>query len=282
MGRDLEVVEQLAPTVIGERDTSALACFVASDSDFGRAVRLPWSVRHRAFFEDRFVLWPLRQVLEQADRYAIILTDKDDARLFLFFMEQVEEIADVPDEVPGRIRFPDPLKNWHYSHKHIEYFHHYFERVAEAGLRLFEREPFEHLIVGGLSQLLPQFESHLHRYLSDRIVARWDIEVPHADAADFGAGPARGAASSSTARPGKSGRRSRTCGHSAGPRARRGVPRPLGAAGAGAAGGAGREAAGVSLSDVRTAESQRRHMRRMRRQDERGLGRLGRGGPRRH
>jgi peptide subunit release factor 1 (eRF1) len=175
--RDWELVEELAPAVIGARSTRALACFVASDSGYGRAVRLPWPVRNRAFFEDRFVLWPLRQLLDQADRSGIILTDKEHARLFLFFLEQLEEVTSILDEVPGRIRFPDPIRAWHYMHKHVEHFHHHFERVAEEALRLGEREPFEHLIIGGRRETLPQFESQLHRYLRDRIIARWEIDV---------------------------------------------------------------------------------------------------------
>jgi peptide chain release factor subunit 1 len=175
--RDWELVKDLAPTVIGERSTLALACSVASESGYGRALRLPWPVRHRAFFEDRFVLWPLRQVLDQSDRYGIILTDKDDARLFLFFQDQIEEVADVFDELPGRVRFPDPFGESHYMRMHVEHFHHHFANVAEAALRLLRREPFEHLIVGGRWETLPQFEGHLHRYLRDRIVARWEIDV---------------------------------------------------------------------------------------------------------
>src|SRR5947209_1376218 len=75
--RDWALVEKLAPTLIGQQHTLALACFVASDSDYGRALRLPWPIRNRTFFEDRFVLWPLRQILDQGDRYGIVLTDKD-------------------------------------------------------------------------------------------------------------------------------------------------------------------------------------------------------------
>jgi peptide subunit release factor 1 (eRF1) len=64
-----------------------------------------------------------------------------------------------------------------YMRKHIEYFHQHFDNVSERALRLLQREPFQHLIIGGLWETLPQFESRLHRYLRDRIVARWDIDV---------------------------------------------------------------------------------------------------------
>jgi peptide subunit release factor 1 (eRF1) len=172
-----ELVQELALLTAGRRDTRALACFVASAGGYGRALPLPWPVRDRAFFEDRFVLWPLHQVLDQADRFAVCLTDKDDARLFLVHLERIEEVASFRDEIPGRVRFPDPIKQWHYANKHVESFHRHFEHVAEETLRLLQREPFEHLIVGGLWEHLPEFEGHLHRYLRDRIVARWDIDV---------------------------------------------------------------------------------------------------------
>jgi len=175
--RDWEQVQELASEVIGERNTRSLACFVAPESGPGWALRLPWPVRDRAFFEDRFVLWPLQQILDQSDRYAICLADKDDARLFLFSMEQIDEVSDIFDEVPGRIRYPVRTRQLEYMRKHIEAFHDHFDTVSEAALRLLEREPFQHLIIGGLWETLPQFEGRLHRYLRDRIVARWDIDV---------------------------------------------------------------------------------------------------------
>jgi peptide chain release factor subunit 1 len=175
--RDSEKVAELAPTVVGDRRTLAVACFVASENRYARALRLPWPVRDRIFVEDRFVLWPLQQVLDQSDRYGVILCDKDEARVFLFYLEAIEEVLDIVDEIPGRIRFPDPYRELEYMRKNIEYAKHHFDRVSEQALRLVRKEPFEHLIIGGLWETLPQFENHLHRYLRDRIVARWKIDV---------------------------------------------------------------------------------------------------------
>jgi peptide subunit release factor 1 (eRF1) len=150
---------------------------VASESRYGRVLRLPWPVRDRVFFEDRFVLWPLQQVLDQSDRFGLILSDKDEARLFLFYLEAIEEVADVVDEIPGRIRFPDPRRELEYMRKNIEYTKQHFDNVSERALRLLQKEPFEHLIIGGLWETLPQLDHGLHRYLRDRIVARWKIDV---------------------------------------------------------------------------------------------------------
>jgi peptide subunit release factor 1 (eRF1) len=175
--QDWELVEELAMAATGDRYTLALACFVASGADYSRALRLAWPVRDRAFFEDRFVLWPLQQVLDQSDRYAICLTDRDEARLFLYYLGQIEEVKDIIDEVPERVRFPDPYHELEYTRKITERAHHHFHHVAEQALRLLRREPFEHLIIGGLWTTSLDFESRLHRYLRDRIVARWDVDV---------------------------------------------------------------------------------------------------------
>ncbi len=174
---DWEKVQEFALTTVGKRGIRSLACFIASESDQAVALRLTWPLRDRAFFEDRFVVWPLQQVLDQSDRYAIALTDKDDARLFLYNQGQIEEVGEIHDEIPGKIRFSVRWREMEYRHKHVEAFHHHFAKVAETVLRLFRREPFEHLIIGGLWETLPQFEAHLHRYLHDRLVARWDINV---------------------------------------------------------------------------------------------------------
>jgi peptide subunit release factor 1 (eRF1) len=175
--RDLELVSENAPSKIGERHTLGLACYVASHAGFCQAVRSPWPVRNRAFFEDQFVLWPLRQILDQVDRWGILLSDKDDARLFLFQLEQIEEVVDVFDEIPGKIRFPEFGGELKYLHKHQLYYHKHFSKVSELALRLLQRENIDHLIIGGLGETLPQFESYLHRYLRNRILARWDIDV---------------------------------------------------------------------------------------------------------
>ena len=175
--RDWEQARELALASAGERLTRSLACFGASESQKVVAFRCPWPIRDRAFFENQFVVWPWRQVLDQNDRYAVCLVDQDDARLFLFQMEQIEEVSYVFDEVPGKVRFPDPWGELEYLRKHVVYYHRHFDKVNGMMLRLFEREHFAHLIIGGLAETLPDFESRLHRYLRDRVVARWKIEL---------------------------------------------------------------------------------------------------------
>jgi peptide subunit release factor 1 (eRF1) len=175
--RDWEAVQALASELMALRRPRGLACFVGSAAEYGRVFPLPWPVRTRCFFEERFVLWPLEQVLDQCERYCACLTDKDEARVFLYYLGQVEELATLLDEVPGKVRFPDPFSELEYQRKHVEAFHRHFRRVADTLSRFYRREPFEHLIIGGHPETLPQFENHLHRCLQGRVVARWHLPV---------------------------------------------------------------------------------------------------------
>ncbi len=175
--RDWEAVQALAPDLSRLRRPRGLACFVGSACEYGRVFPLPWPVRTRCFFEERFVLWPLEQVLDQCERYCVCLTDKEEARVFLYYLGQVEELAALFDEVPGKVRFPDTFGELEYQRKHVEAFHRHFRRVADTLSRLYRREPFDHLILGGHAETLPQFENHLHPHLKERAVACWHLPV---------------------------------------------------------------------------------------------------------
>ena len=86
--RDVEVAADMADDLAGRRGMRSLALFVASEADYARAFTMPWPVRDRAFFEDHFVLWPLRQWLDQSDRYCVCLTDTAQAAVVHFWQDQ--------------------------------------------------------------------------------------------------------------------------------------------------------------------------------------------------
>jgi hypothetical protein len=174
---DLERAADLAQAAVGKRGVSGLAIFADWAARTGLGVALRWPVRPRWFFEGQYVLWPLEQLLHLSERYCVCLTDRDDTRVFLVYMGQIEEVKDIMDEIPGRVRFPDPFKEREYMHRRMVYYHRHLERAAASLLELYWREPFAHLILGGLHEVLGQFQAHLHSYLRDRVIAWWDMPV---------------------------------------------------------------------------------------------------------
>ena len=59
--------------------------------------------------------------------------------------------------------------------RHIDYHtHQHFKRVANLLFRLHNARQFDYFILGGQSEYLPEFERHLHSYITSRIVERVD------------------------------------------------------------------------------------------------------------
>ncbi|RMG37430.1 MAG: hypothetical protein D6725_08885 [Planctomycetota bacterium] len=173
----LEVIQATADETVGRRHVLGLAFFVDAENDTGVALPTPWPVRSLCFFEKQYVLTPLQNILAQQERFAVCLTDKDNARIYEYFMHQLEEVDRVDHEIPGKVRYPDPFRELEYMRKHVVSFHRHFEAVADRMLKYYQESPFDRLIVGGLPEILPQFEAHLHPYVQQRIVDRWDVPV---------------------------------------------------------------------------------------------------------
>src|SRR5207248_11590107 len=53
----------------------------------------------------------------------------------------------------------------------------HLRHVADTLLRSFKRRRFDHLIVAGPDEVLPEFERHLHEYVRRRIVSRTTLPM---------------------------------------------------------------------------------------------------------
>jgi peptide subunit release factor 1 (eRF1) len=174
---DMAAVRDAVPNLVLNPGMRSLACFVSSELGYARLFPLPWPVRTRGFFEERFVMWPLEEVLQQAEEYLVCLTDKDEARAFRYYLDQIEEVSAIFDEIPGKVRYPDPYAELRFKRRHTEKVHEHLEHVADMLFRHAQREPIDHVVIGGLSEVLPQLERHLHPYLAGRVTGRWHMDV---------------------------------------------------------------------------------------------------------
>jgi len=78
-----------------------LALFSCTPRQLWQAYFLPVRVRDRLAFEPRPLIAPLLDVLDEYERYAVVIVDKERARLFTVFGGEIEERDDFKDFVPG-------------------------------------------------------------------------------------------------------------------------------------------------------------------------------------
>jgi peptide chain release factor subunit 1 len=156
--------------------TRGVALFSSSGAGLWEEVRLPRPVRDRATVDGSPHLVPLEAMAEAYECFCTVLVDREKARLFLSRMGRVQEQSEVLDEVPNR----HEQGGWSQARfqRHVDdHVAHHLKHVGEVVFRLFEREGFDHLILAGPDELLPEFERGLHDYLRRRVVSRQTLPV---------------------------------------------------------------------------------------------------------
>ncbi|HEY66413.1 MAG TPA: hypothetical protein G4O02_17825 [Caldilineae bacterium] len=129
-----------------------LAIFCAPEQDLWRVYHLPAPVEDHLEWGDHAYLRPLLMLMDEYERYGVVLLDREKARFFLYYLGEVAEygIAEYDDTPPRtRDQGPGQLRHLHWLEEQYE---HHYRRVAEVVSRLYERERWERLVLGGTGE----------------------------------------------------------------------------------------------------------------------------------
>jgi peptide chain release factor subunit 1 len=148
-----------------------VALFSSTDAGLWEDVLVPRPVPDRATVDRRPHVLTLEVLAETYESICTAIVDRARARFVLVRMGQVVEEQDLVDEVPGQ--HDQGGRSQARYQRHIEdHVEHHLRHVAEELLRFDQEHEFDHLVLAGPEELLPQFEQRLHDYLRRRIVAR--------------------------------------------------------------------------------------------------------------
>jgi peptide chain release factor subunit 1 len=167
---------------LAERSARAVAVFSSHGAGLFEAYRLPRPVQPRVSVGDRPFVEPLLDLVT-AGRWAVLLVSRRAARLLHGSAEALAEAGSRRDDVHRRhsqggwsqARFARGIEKETLDH---------VKGACEWLFELYQREPFEHLILGGPDEVLPVVEEHLHPYLRDRLAGRIEVDVERASAED--------------------------------------------------------------------------------------------------
>ena len=168
--------------------TRLLALFATPDG-FWQEYRLPVALPSRLYVEPDPYIRPLTALLDEFDRYCVLVADARKARLFTMYLGEIEEHlgffeSDTPSwisEGDGRAaRGPavgvGAWAGWREPviQRHIQdHVHRHLKRVTEKTFQAFKRLRFDRLIVGAPEgregKIFPLLERHLHSYLRARL-----------------------------------------------------------------------------------------------------------------
>lgn len=158
-----------------------LVVFCDASEDFFWVRELSVSVRNAVWRADRPYPRPLLELFDERERFGVVLTDREHARLLTVFLGEIEEHLEAfaPAEVK-HIKSPgtDHLRSqMNIQRKADEHAHQHIKHVAELMLRLAEIHEFDRLILAGPTEAVSELHDLLPKLLQDRVVARVALPV---------------------------------------------------------------------------------------------------------
>jgi len=131
---------------------------------------------------------PLTMLIDEFDRYCVVVGDSRKARIFSLYLGEFEEFPDIfiEDNVPDGVRVKQSMTAGAGGavqaglgdkriERHIEdHVHRHLKHVADRTLDFFKRKNFTRLILGGPDdKTRPSLKEHLHSYLKSRLAAEF-------------------------------------------------------------------------------------------------------------
>lgn len=138
-------------------------------------------VRPLARFAERPAVAQMASLLDEFERYLVVLIDKEEARLISVYMDRAESRAHFTDDYPGR----NKRGGWaqaRYSHHRDDHLRRHVLHVTEALLGELQRQPFDKLIIGGPDEAKSALLHVLPRPIQTRIAGSFVGELFLSDA----------------------------------------------------------------------------------------------------
>jgi len=171
---DFEKLSRYITTELDRRGAKGIAVFSSSGSKLWEAYPLPGPVANMIMVDRDPYIRPFTMLLDQYKRYCTVLVDRESARVFAVCLGEIEDHSEIFGDVPGKVK----ASGWGgYAERRIErhiedHLHKHLKNVADVTYEFLRNRKFDRLILGGQTEILPEFERFLHSYLKERIVAR--------------------------------------------------------------------------------------------------------------
>lgn len=169
---DLRRIESFVKGGLDRSRTRGLAMFSCSARDLWRVVPLPVPVRSRVVINHTAAVGQLEAVVQEYDRFGVLLADKQRARVFVFELGELVERSELFDELPRDYDTRGEKSRGDVTH-HVEALaQQHLRRAAAVAFHVFQEQEFTHLCVGAPDEIAHELEAALHPYLRERLCGR--------------------------------------------------------------------------------------------------------------
>ena len=165
-------------------DSPGLAIFVAVDDSTFMVTQFPQRTEDHVLWGIEPSLDLLEEALDEFERFAVLLFDKEHSRLFAIFLGKIEKKYDFKDYVQGK----QATGGWYgLSQKRYERHHdaqvlRHAKRTIRTAMDLLRDKPFDRLLIGGPDEAVSLLIDRLPKPLRNRLAGTIRVELFARDA----------------------------------------------------------------------------------------------------
>lgn len=174
---DVQRITELVRSGFDRKGVRGLAVFSCSAHDLWRVYPLPVPVRDQLVVNHTPAVRQLEVVVDEYERFGVLLADKQRARMFVFELGELVECQEEFEQLP---RHDDDGGTWSKDHVHdhtAELAHQHLRHAARVAFDVWQKNGFQRLIVGAPDEIASELEHELHPYLRERLAARVSVPI---------------------------------------------------------------------------------------------------------
>lgn len=173
-----EDLKKIAQVTTDERvmGSHSVGIIASSGAGIWQVYHLPELSENTLKIGNSVYLTPLARVLDKYIKYCVVLLNKEKARLFLVSMGEIADYSEIFDQVPKK----HEQGGWSQARlqrHHEDHVMRHLKRTAELTFDFYQREGFDHLIIGGPEEVASELPAYLHNYLKDRLLTTISLDV---------------------------------------------------------------------------------------------------------
>lgn len=163
----------------------AMAIFACSGRGLYEEIPLPRGVRDRIVVDETPFVRPMLAVLDEYHRSCVVVIDKESARIWELYQDEMRELTHVKDRVLRKPNYAAGGDEDRVRNRADELSKRHYRRVAGILDELFRAGGYELLIVGGHDYEVPAFLEFLTYDLRNRVAGSFTIDPGAAPLAEI-------------------------------------------------------------------------------------------------
>ncbi|MHB1252936.1 MAG: baeRF10 domain-containing protein [Candidatus Humimicrobiaceae bacterium] len=176
----LDKIKSFVGDLFKNENEKTLLIYAGTKSELWEVYKLPIILKSKIIVDPKPHTQSLRSILHNYKKYGVLLIDRGKAQIYQVYLGEIKEylaayISDVPPKV--NFRFESGLREKKILGNIEEKLRHFYKMLNDSAFGFFRDSKFDYLILAGRKEVINEFTSYLHSYLSAMLAGTFEGEI---------------------------------------------------------------------------------------------------------